>query len=65
MVQKCKKRKYFYTVSNKLIRSKKSRVPPGATERSDTIRRALYCEDDDDFIDFIEVSYFVFSDAYY
>lgn len=56
MILKCKKRKYFYTANNKLIRSKKSRVPIGAAERSDTIRRALYSEDDDDFIDFIEVS---------
>ena len=59
MIQKCKKRRYFYTANNKLIRSKKSRVPLGAEERSDTVRRALYSEDDDDFIDFIEVSNFV------
>lgn len=56
MIKKCKKRKYFFTTTNKLVRSKKSRVPPDAGEASETIRRALYSEGDDDFIDFIEVS---------
>ena len=42
----------------KMIRSKKSRVPVNAADKSDSIRMALYSEGDDDFIDFIEVSPF-------
>lgn len=38
----------------KLIPSKKSRVPAGLPDCSDSIRRALYSEGDDDFVDFIE-----------
>ena len=58
MIRNCKKRKHFYSAGNNLIRSKRSRVPRNAPPRSDTIRRALFSEDDDDFIDFIEVSSF-------
>ena len=56
MIQKCKKRKMFFNNMQQLIRSKKSRLPTGAADRSDTIRNALYSEYDPDFIDFIEVS---------
>lgn len=56
MTRRCKKRKLFFNYKGEMIRSKKSRVPPGAPDRSDTIRRALYSEGDDDFCDFIEVS---------
>lgn len=56
MINKGSKRKYFFDSNRRLIRSKRSRVPKGSRERSDTIRRALYSEEDDDFIDFVEVS---------
>jgi len=56
MINKANKRNYFFDGNRRLIRSKRSRVPKGSRERSDTIRNALYCEDDDDFIDFVEVS---------
>ena len=56
MIKKAKKRKLFFNHNKQLIRSKKSRLPPGAADRSDTIRNALYSEYDPDFIDFIEVS---------
>ena len=56
MINKCNKRKYFFDSNRRLIRSKRSRVPKGSRERSDTIRNALYSESDPDFIDFIEVS---------
>ena len=56
MIQKAKKRKMFFNQSMQLIRSKKSRLPAGSADRSDTIRNALYSEYDPDFIDFIEVS---------
>lgn len=55
MIQKAKKRKMFFTNHRQLVRSKKSRLPPGAADGSDTIRNALYSEYDPDFIDFIEV----------
>jgi len=54
MINKAKKRKLFFNHNKQLIRSKKSRIPPGAADRSDTIRNALYSEYDPDFIDFIE-----------
>lgn len=56
MINKCTKRKYFFDANRRLIRSKRSRVPKGSQERSDPIRSALYSEDDEDFIDFVEVS---------
>ena len=56
MVSRCKKRRYFYNSHGDMIRSKKSRVPPGTSPGSESIRKALYSESDDDFIDFIEVS---------
>ena len=61
MIKKCKKRRYLFSYDYEkdcynLIRSKKSRVPASAAARSDTIRRVLYSEGDEDFIDFIEVS---------
>ena len=31
-------------------------MPKGSRERSDPIRDAIFSEDDDDFIDFVEVS---------
>ena len=39
-----------------MIRSRRSRIPKNSFERSETIRKALYSETDNDFIDFIEVS---------
>ena len=56
MINKGSKRRYFFDSSRRLIRSKRSRVPKGSKERSETIRKALYCEEDEDFIDFVEVS---------
>ena len=56
MIKNAKKRKYFFNQQYKLITSKKSRVPAGLPDRSDSIRRALYSEGDEDFVDFIEVS---------
>ncbi len=56
MINKGHKRKYFFDSNRHLIRSKRSRVPKGSRERSDPIKNALCSEDDDDFIDFIEVS---------
>ena len=56
MINKCSKRKYFFDQNRRLIRSKRSRVPKGSRERSDPIRSAIFSEDDDDFIDFVEVS---------
>lgn len=56
MIKSAKKRKYFFNQQMKLITSKKSRVPAGLPDRSDSVRRALYSEGDDDFVDFIEVS---------
>lgn len=41
----------------KLI-TKKSRLPAGLADKSDSIRRALCSEGDEDFVDFIEVSTF-------
>lgn len=54
MIKSAKKRKYFFNQQMKLITSKKSRVPAGLPDRSDSVRRALYSEGDDDFVDFIE-----------
>ena len=56
MMRNGKKRKYFFNQNMQLVPSKKARVPAGLPDRSDTIRRALYSEGDNDFIDFIEVS---------
>jgi len=56
MIKNGRKRKYFFNHQMQLMPSKKSRVPQGLPDRSDTIRRALYSEGDDDFVDFIEVS---------
>ena len=56
MINQCHKRKYFFDKNHQLIRSKRSRVPKGSREGSDPIKSVLYSEDDDDFIDFIEVS---------
>jgi len=57
MINKCRKKKIFFDSSGRLIRSRMSRIPPGSKERSDTIRKTLSKQDDEDFIDFIEVSY--------
>lgn len=38
MIQSCSKRRSFFDSSNNLIRSRKSRVPYQATERSETIK---------------------------
>ena len=56
MIDKAKKRKMFFDQNKKLIRSRKSRIPKNSFERSETVRKALYSETDDDFIDFVEVS---------
>ena len=57
MIKSGKKRKYLFNHQLKLIPSKKSRVPAGLPDCSDSVRRALYSEGDDDFVDFIEVSW--------
>lgn len=54
MIDKAKKRKMFFDQNKKLIRSRKSRIPKNSFERSETVRKALYSETDDDFIDFVE-----------
>lgn len=56
MINKCSKRKFFFDHNRRLIRSKHSRVAKGSREGSDPIRNAIFSEDDDDFIDFVEVS---------
>jgi hypothetical protein len=56
MIEKARKRRQFFDGNKKLIRSNKSRIPKDSFEKSETIRKALYSEVDDDFIDFIEVS---------
>ena len=56
MIKKCTKRRQFYDANLTLIRSSRSRIPRGSQPMCDTIRNALYSEDDDEFIDFIEVS---------
>lgn len=56
MINQANKRKYFFDHARCLKRSKRSRVPKGSAEGSDPIRSALYSEDDEDFIDFVEVS---------
>ena len=56
MINKCSKRKFFFDHNRRLTRSKRSRVPKGSREGSDPIRSAIFSEDDDDFIDFVEVS---------
>lgn len=54
MIDKARKKRQFFDKNNFLIRSRQSRIPTSSTERSETIKKALYSETDDDFIDFIE-----------
>lgn len=54
MINRCRKRRNFFDSSRKLIRSKRSGIPRGSRERSVPIRKAIFAEGDDDFIDFIE-----------
>lgn len=56
MIERARKKKVFYDSDGKLIKSKMSRIPLHSEPRSDTIRRALHNEKDDELIDFIEVS---------
>lgn len=56
MIEKARKRKIFFDPNGKLIRSKMSRIPTNSEPRTDTIRRVLHKENDDNLIDFIEVS---------
>ena len=56
MIKNCTKRRQFYDANFGLIRSARSRIPRGSQPQCDSIRNALYSEDDDEFIDFIEVS---------
>jgi dual specificity tyrosine-phosphorylation-regulated kinase 2/3/4 len=56
MINNCKKRRQFFDLNGKLIRSRKSRVPRDAQERSEPVSKALFWEKDNDFLDFIEVS---------
>jgi serine/threonine protein kinase len=56
MIRNCKKTKLFFDHNDCLIRSKFSRIPIETQERSCTISKALFSEQDADLIDFIEVS---------
>ena len=56
MIKNCTKRRQFYDANMTLIRSARSRIPRGSQPVCDSVRNALYSEDDDEFIDFIEVS---------
>ena len=56
MIKSGKKRKVFFNQQMKLITSKRSRLPAGLADRSDSIRQAMQSEGDEDFVDFIEVS---------
>jgi len=56
MIKSGKKRKVFFNQQLKLITSKRSRLPAGLPDRSDSIRQAMQSEGDEDFVDFIEVS---------
>ena len=58
MIEKCRKKKMFFDNNLKIIKSRVSRIPQNAEPRSETIRRAMAREKDNDLIDFIEVSHF-------
>ena len=53
-----RKKKMFFDNNLKIIKSRVSRIPQNAEPRSETIRRAMAREKDNDLIDFIEVSHF-------
>lgn len=55
MKEKCRKKKMFFDNNGKIIKSRVSRIPANAEARSETIKRALHKEKDQDLIDFIEV----------
>ena len=57
MINKGSKRKYFFDSNRTLIRSKRSRVRKGTKVGGMPIKGELASEGDDDFIDFIEVSF--------
>lgn len=54
MIDKAKKKAKFFDKHDKIIRSKQSRVI-NLEKKSYPIRDAIYCQDDPEFIDFIEV----------
>lgn len=58
MIQKAKKKHMFFRASqeNKVIRSSKSRVPSGIKPGSEGIRKMFANNNDEDLIDFLEVS---------
>ena len=56
MIESCGKRKQFFDSRNQLIKSKRSRIPNNTPERCYPINKALYSEDDPDFLNFVEVS---------
>jgi dual specificity tyrosine-phosphorylation-regulated kinase 2/3/4 len=64
MITTCRKRRQFFTQQNEIIRSRVSRLPANAGVRSYTIKDSLFCEADEDFINFIEVSCCSFSTLY-
>lgn len=57
MIQSCRKRRALFDKNYNLIPSKRTQLPPNVPERGSTIKDALFCEDDADFISFIEVIY--------
>ena len=59
MIQNCSKRKQFFDSFNNLIRSRKSRLPKNTMERQFPLKEALFCEEDTEFINFVEVSSFL------
>ena len=50
MINKCTKRRTFYDQNLNLIRSSRSRIPKGSKPKCDSVRQALYSEDDDEFM---------------
>lgn len=56
MMRNCSKRRMFLDRDGKLVRSKKSNLQPNLPDHSYPIKQQVYTADDDDFIDFLEVS---------
>lgn len=63
MIDRAKKRTKFFDKEGKIIRSKQSRVA-NTQKKSYPIKTAIYCDDDPEFIDFIEVKLIVLLNIY-
>ena len=55
MIDNCRKRKIFFDANGKIIKSKVSRIHNNEP-KSDSIRKVLHREKDENLVDFIEVS---------